>query len=203
MVSLTGGTCALGRCIRNGRAGGGVELAHERGERFRRDLEAEFAGLDDPTSAALLDQLVHLLDECEWMEAKIAEEGVVIDGARGQRREHPLLGALAGGADAVGPTAGCRVSRSRPGPVRRGRPDDGPFSPEELERIEAAVEEDRRLFPDRHDPTRRPSTRCASGESASAESMVLTERGVFVHRETGVETLDGLRRRVPAVDLAP
>lgn len=65
-----------------------------RGERFRLAVEGEFDNLDDPTVVALLDQLAHLLDECESMEAKIAEDGVVIEGARGQRREHPLLGAL-------------------------------------------------------------------------------------------------------------
>lgn len=67
--------------------------------------------------------------------------------------------------------------------------------------IEAAVAEDRLLCPEAYDPDSANFNKWREWQvRRSAESRLLAERGVFHHPETGLETLDGLRRRVPAVD---
>lgn len=64
------------------------------GQRFRTAVEREYDDLGDASSLALLHAVCATLDEVELLEASVRADGVTIQGARGQAREHPGLGAL-------------------------------------------------------------------------------------------------------------
>ncbi len=60
------------------------------GDKFKRDFLAEFQS-DRTVDLQAVDVAAALLDEIEAMEAKIAEDGLVVDGSQGQPVAHPLV----------------------------------------------------------------------------------------------------------------
>jgi hypothetical protein len=64
-----------------------------RGEQFRADVLAAY-DLDDLAAEHLLDALVHTIDELALLEAAVRSEGVLLDGARGQKIANPALSAI-------------------------------------------------------------------------------------------------------------